>query len=205
MEGAALGRGFTDDELAAELHRAGVAAERPADLPGAAADVLAGGGVLGWFEGRAEYGPRALCHRSFLADPRERRTQEVMNAIKGRETFRPVAPVVLEDRAAEIFEGVLPSPYMLFTHRVRPAWRERIPGALHVDGSARIQTLSARDEPAAGALLEAFAERTGVPVLVNTSFNTAGRPIVDSPRDALEVLGSAPVAALALGPFLVRR
>jgi carbamoyltransferase len=205
MSGAALGRSFTDDELAAELRRAGVEAERPTDLAGAVADVLAGGGVIGWFEGRAEYGPRALCHRSLLADPRERRIQELLNAIKGRESFRPVAPVVLQHRASEVFDGVLPSPYMLFTHRVRPAWRERIPGAVHVDGSARIQTLDARAEPLAGALLEAFADRTGVPVLVNTSFNTAGRPIVDDPRDALEVLGSAPIAALALGPFLVRR
>jgi len=116
-----------------------------------------------------------------------------------------VAPMVLAERAPEIFEGVHPSPYMLFTHRVRPAWRERIPAVVHVDGSARIQTVDRDDEPLVARLLEAVERRTGVPVVVNTSLNTAGRPMVDDPRDALECFGSAPVDVLALGPFLVRR
>jgi len=116
-----------------------------------------------------------------------------------------VAPMVLAERAGDIFEGPLPSPYMLFTHRVRPAWRERIPAVVHVDGSARIQTVDRTEEPLVAALLEAVERRTGVPVVVNTSLNTAGRPMVDDPRDALECFGSAPVDVLALGPFLVRR
>jgi carbamoyltransferase len=205
MATAALGRGFGDEEIRAWLDRAGVRYEEPDDLAGAVADILAAGTVVGWFQGRSEYGPRALCRRSLLADPRRAGMQETLNAIKGRESFRPVAPVVLEERAAEIFAGRLPSPYMLFTHRVRPAWRDRIPGVVHVDGTARIQTLRRGDEPRAARVLERFAARTGVPVLVNTSFNTAGRPIVDDPRDALEVFGSAPLAALAIGPCLVRR
>src|SRR5205823_13933857 len=106
---------------------------------------------------------------------------------------------------AEIFEGVMPSPYMLFVHTVRPSWLERIPAAVHVDGTARIQTVDRADEPDVARLLEAFGRRTGVPVLINTSLNTAGRPMVDDPRDALECFGSAPVDLLALGPFLVRR
>jgi carbamoyltransferase len=113
--------------------------------------------------------------------------------------------MVLLDRAAEIFDGVLPSPYMLFVHGVRAEWRDRIPAAVHVDGTARAQTVDREEEPLVAALLDAFARRTGVPVLVNTSLNTAGRPMVDDPRDALECFGSAPVDALALGPFLLRR
>ena len=99
----------------------------------------------------------------------------------------------------------LPSPYMLFVHRVRPEWRERIPAVVHVDGTARIPTVSDRDEPLVAAMLRAFERHTGLPVVVNTSLNTAGRPMVDDPRDALECFGSAPVDALALGPFLLRR
>jgi carbamoyltransferase len=205
MHDAALGRGWTDAEIKRWLDEAAVAYEEPEDFEGAVADILAEGTVVGWFQGRSEYGPRALCRRSLLADPRQGEMQEILNAIKGRESFRPVAPVVLEDRAREIFEGVVPSPYMLFTHRVKPEWRDRIRGVVHEDGTARIQTLRADQQPRAAAVLERFAQRTGVPVLVNTSFNTAGRPIVDDPRDALEVLGSAPLAALAIGRCLVRK
>jgi carbamoyltransferase len=168
--------------------------------------VLAADGVVAWFQGRSEFGPRALGHRSLLADPRRADNLEKLNDIKGREQFRPVAPMVLAERAAEVFcDGPIPSPYMLFTHRVRPGWEERIPAVVHVDGTARIQTVDRREEPLVAAMLEAFAARTGVPVVVNTSLNTAGRPMVDDPRDALECFGSAPVDALAIGRFLVRR
>jgi carbamoyltransferase len=129
-----------------------------------------------------------------------------MNDIKGREQFRPVAPMVLAERAAEIFSGgPLPSRYMLFTHRVSPAWRDRIPAVTHVDGTARVQTVDPEAEPLAAGMLAHFERLTGLPAVVNTSLNTAGRPMVDDPRDALECFGSAPVDALALGPFLVRR
>jgi carbamoyltransferase len=113
--------------------------------------------------------------------------------------------MVLAERAAEIFDGPLPSPYMLFTHQVRPAWRERIPAVVHVDGSARVQTVDRRDDPLTARVLEEFERRTGVPVLVNTSLNTGGRPMVDSPRDALECFGSTPVDLLAIGPYVLRR
>ncbi|HLM18441.1 MAG TPA: carbamoyltransferase C-terminal domain-containing protein, partial [Acidimicrobiia bacterium] len=99
----------------------------------------------------------------------------------------------------------IPSPYMLFTHRVRPEWRDRIPAVVHVDGTARIQTVDRRDEPLMAAVLDEFEARTGVPVVVNTSFNTAGRPMVDSPIDALECFGSSPIDALAMGGCVVRR
>jgi carbamoyltransferase len=205
MRTAALGREFTELELGTWLERVALRFERPLDIADAAAEVVAANGVVAWFQGRSEFGPRALGHRSLLADPRRPENLERMNDVKGREHFRPIAPMVLADRAAEIFEGPLPSPYMLFTHDVRPEWRDRIPAVVHVDGTARIQTVDRAEEPLVARLLDAFERRTGVPVVVNTSLNTAGRPIVDDPRDALECFGSAPIDALALGPYLARR
>jgi len=202
---AALGRGWDDDHLEAVLKAAEQPYDRPVDLAEDVASALAEGAVVGWFQGRSEYGPRALGHRSLLCDPRRPENLGRMNAIKGREEFRPVAPMVLADRAPEIFDGVHPSPYMMFVHRVRPEWIDRIPAVVHVDGTARIQSVDDRDEPLMAAVLRAFDRRTGVPVVVNTSFNTAGRPMVDTPQEALECFGSGPVDLLVLGPFMVRR
>jgi carbamoyltransferase len=206
MGSAALGPEWSDEELEATLHLARVNHSRPGDLADAVAQVLAEDGVVAWFQGRSEYGPRALGHRSLLANPCNAANLQRLNDIKGREQFRPVAPMVLLEKAPEMFHGgPLPSPHMLFTHRVAPGWAERIPAVVHVDGTARVQTVDRREEPLVARLLECFERRTGVPVVVNTSLNTAGRPMVDSPRDALECFGSAPVDALAIGPFLVRR
>jgi carbamoyltransferase len=206
MPSAALGRSWTDDELAGWLRRAAVPFTTPPDLVDRVAAILADNGVVAWFGGRSEYGPRALGRRSLLANPADPNNQERLNAVKGREQFRPLAPMVLTDRAAEIFSGgPVPSPHMLFVHEVHPAWRERIPAVVHVDGTARIQTVDDQTLPRVAALLRAFEARTGLPVLLNTSLNTAGRPIVDDPRDALELFGSTPVDALVLGPHLVRR
>ncbi len=206
MPSAALGRGWSDQDLAAWLHRAAVPFTTPRDLSGQVADILASDGVIAWFDGRSEYGPRALGQRSLLANPMNADNLERLNDVKGREQFRPVAPMVLTDRAAEIFSaGPIPSPYMLFVHDVAPEWRSRIPAVVHVDGTARIQTVDDSTNPGIASLLRAFEQRTGVPVLVNTSLNTAGRPMADDPRDALELFGSAPVDALVLGPHLVRR
>ncbi|MBB2912047.1 carbamoyltransferase [Streptosporangium becharense] len=206
MPGADLGRGWTEEELAAWLRVARVPYERPADLPAAVAAELAANGIVAWFQGRSEYGPRALGNRSLLAHPGYAANTERLNDVKGREQFRPVAPMVLADRACEIFErGPLPSPYMLFVHDVRPEWRERIPAVVHVDGTARIQTVDRAGDPLLARTLQEFERRTGLPVVVNTSLNTAGRPMVDDPRDALECFGSSPVDLLALGPFLIRR
>ncbi|WP_030168464.1 carbamoyltransferase family protein [Spirillospora albida] len=205
MPGAALGREWSDDDIARWLDTAKIRYERPADLAATVAEALADDRVVAWFQGRSEYGPRALGHRSLLAHPGHAANVERLNDVKGREQFRPIAPMVALEHAAEVFDGPIPSPYMLFVHRVRPGWGERIPAVVHVDGTARVQTVSADDEPLVARLLEEFRVRTGLPVLINTSLNTAGRPMVDDPRDALECFGSAPVDLLAIGPFVVRR
>ena len=199
MTGADLGRDWSDAELGAWLKTAAVPFERPADIAATVARTLADNGVVAWFQGRGEYGPRALGHRSLLAHPGHAGNLERLNDVKGREQFRPVAPMVLADRAAEIFDGPLPSPYMLFVHDVAPAWRDRVPAVVHVD------RLDAAREPLVARMLGEFERLTGLPVVVNTSLNTAGRPMVDDPRDALECFGSSPVDLLAIGPYAVRR
>jgi carbamoyltransferase len=205
MRTAALGREWPEADLRGWLQTAAVPYERPPDIAEAVAEVLAANGVVAWFQGRSEFGPRALGHRSLLAHPAHPDNLRRLNDIKGREPFRPVAPMIRLERAAEVFEGPFPSPYMLFTHRVRAAWRSRIPAVVHVDGTARVQTVDRGEEPLVARMLEGFERRTDLPAVVNTSLNTAGRPMVDDPRDALECFGSAPIEALALGPFLVRR
>jgi carbamoyltransferase len=206
MTTAALGPSWSDDEIESVLCAAAVPYDRPDDIAEAAAEVLAGDGILAWFQGRSEFGPRALGHRSLMAHPGNEANTERLNVVKGREQFRPVAPMVLLERAKDLFEGgPIPSPYMLFTHQVRDPWAHRLPAVVHVDGTARIQTVDPDDEPLVHRCIEAFERRTGLPVVINTSLNTAGRPMVDSPRDALECFGSAPIDALVLGPFVVRR
>ncbi|WP_130651306.1 carbamoyltransferase family protein [Egicoccus halophilus] len=206
MTTAALGSDFDDASIEAALRHARVAYERPDDLAEVVAETLAANGIVAWFQGAAEFGPRALGHRSLLCSPIDPENTERLNVVKGREQFRPVAPMVHLDRAAEVFtDGPLPSPYMLFTHTVHNGWAERIPAAVHVDKSARAQTVDPVTEPLVARMLAAFEARTGVPVVINTSLNTAGRPIVDSPQDVLECFGSAPIDLLAIGPFVVRR
>ncbi|MEU6683113.1 carbamoyltransferase C-terminal domain-containing protein [Streptomyces sp. NPDC046832] len=205
MTGADLGREWSDAELGAWLKTAAVPFERPPDIAATVARALADNGIVAWFQGRSEYGPRALGHRSLLAHPGHAGNLERLNDVKGREQFRPVAPMVLAGRAAELFDGPLPSPYMLFVHDVAQAWRDRIPAVVHVDGTARIQTVDPEHEPLVAGMLGEFERLTGLPVVVNTSLNTAGRPMVDDPRDALECFGSSPVDLLAIGPYAIRR
>ena len=205
MATAALGREWSDDEIGAQLDAAQVRYTRPPDIGAATADVIARDGIVAWFQGRSEYGPRALGHRSLLANPRNADTLRRLNDVKGREQFRPVAPMTLLEEAPKMFDGPFPSPYMLFVHSVHAPWKDRLQAVVHVDGTARVQTIDRREEPLVAHMLDEVGRRTGVPVVVNTSLNTAGRPMVDSPRDALECFGSAPVDALALGPFLLER
>ncbi len=204
--GPDLGRGFTDEQIETALRTARVPYERPADVAVEVARALAADGVVAWVQGRAEFGPRALGHRSLLAHPGRAENLARVNDVKGREQFRPVAPMVRLERASELFtRGPIPSPYMLFVHDVRAQWRDRIPAVVHVDGTARIQTVDIGTDPLLGRMLAEFDRITGLPVVVNTSLNTAGRPMVDDVRDALECFGSTPVDLLAIGPFVLRR
>jgi carbamoyltransferase len=205
MEHAFLGPGYADDAIEALLRESKLAWRRPPDIVAACAGLLAENRVLGWFQGRMEFGPRALGARSILASPIDLGMQERLNAIKDREDFRPVAPAVPEEAAADWFVDGRPSPFMLFVDRVRPDKAARIPAVRHVDGTARVQTVRRDQDPAFHALLCAFGERTGVPVLVNTSFNTRGQPIVCTPRDALESFCTTALDALAIGPFLLEK
>ncbi|WP_312881962.1 carbamoyltransferase family protein [Actinomadura alba] len=206
MDGADLGREFDDTAIESALRRARVPFERPDDVAEQAAEVLAEHGIVAWFQGRGEFGPRALGHRSLLAHPGRRANVDRLNDVKGYERFQPLAPMVRLDRAAEIFErGPIPSPYMLFVHDVAAQWQDRIPAVVHVDGTARVQTVNPVEEPLLTRLLDAFERRTGLPLLVNSSLSTAGRPMIDDVRDALELFGAAPVDLLAIGPFTVRR
>jgi carbamoyltransferase len=205
MTHAYLGPEFSDDDIRAALARAKLPYTEPPDIADAVAELLTEDRIVGWYQGRMEFGPRALGARSILASPAGPAMKDRLNAIKGREEFRPVAPAVLEERCADYFEPAAPSPFMLFITNVRPEAAGSIPAVRHVDGTARIQTVSPEHAPAFHALIEAFARRTGVPVIVNTSFNTAGRPIVCTPEDAIECFASSPLDALAMGPFLVRK
>ncbi len=186
-----LGREYREDEAAAAAR--GLlpwlcgSRRRREDAVDRAAGLLAAGRVIGWFQGGSEFGPRALGNRSILADPRDPGMRDHVNArVKHRQSFRPFAPAVPAERAREWFEGEQESPFMLLAKRVRPEARDRIPAVVHVDGTARVQTVRREDNPRFHALLEAFGARTGVPVLLNTSFNLRGEPIVETPRDAVE-------------------
>jgi carbamoyltransferase len=152
-----------------------------------------------------EFGPRALGSRSILASPINADMQVRLNEVKDREDFRPVAPVVLEEDAAEWFVDAEYSPFMLFVYNVRPDKADKIPAVRHVDGTARIQTVNQHQHKKYYDLLKAFKQKTGVPVLVNTSFNTLGKPIVCTPRDAVECFWSSPFDALVIGSFLLEK
>lgn len=202
----ALGPSFTDEEVERTLRTAGLAFERPTDLPGAVADLLAGGEIVGWFQGRAEFGPRALGQRSILADPRGEAMKDTLNArVKFREPFRPFAPSVLAERVGELFDRDDPSPYMLLVYKTRPERLDDLAAVTHVDGGARVQTVDRAVSPRYHALISAFAQRTGVPAVLNTSFNIRGEPIVHTPADALKCYLTTGMDALAVGPFLLRK
>jgi carbamoyltransferase len=205
MDHAFLGPGYGEDEIEKFLKWSKLPYRRVEDVAGAAAELLAQDKIIGWFQGRLEFGPRALGARSILASPINPEMQDRLNDIKDREDFRPVAPVVLEQEAPNWFKNASTSPYMLFVFDVLPDKADRIPAVRHVDGTARIQTINRSQHPAYYDVLKAFEERTGVPVLVNTSFNTRGEPIVCTPRDAIECFWTSPLDALVIGPFLLEK
>ncbi|MCA9973763.1 MAG: nodulation protein, partial [Anaerolineales bacterium] len=205
MDHAFLGPAYDDAEIEAFLQWCRLPYRRLDDVAAETADLLAANKIVGWFQGRLEFGPRALGARSILASPIPADMQDRLNDIKDREDFRPVAPVVLEEEAASWFVNAGPSPYMLFVYDVRPEVADRIPAVRHVDGTARIQTVNRAQHPLYYDLLRAFQARTGVPVLVNTSLNTRGEPIVCTPRDVVECFWSSPLDAQVIGSFLLEK
>lgn len=205
MDHAFLGPQYTEKEIEDFLRWSKLPYRRAENVADEAAGLLAQNKIIGWFQHRLEFGPRALGARSILASPIETDMQERLNEIKDREDFRPVAPVVLEEEAACWFKDASVSPFMLFVYDVMEDKAERIPAVRHVDGTARIQTINRAQNETYYDLLKAFFLRTGVPVLVNTSFNTRGEPIVCSPRDALECFWTSPLDALVIGPFILEK
>jgi len=178
--------------------------EQPADLADRAAELLAAGHVVAVHQGRSESGPRALGNRSIIGDARHPGMRDFINfRVKGREWFRPLAPLVLADRAPEIFDVDRPVRFMQLAIDVRPEHREPLPAITHVDGTARIQTVEPEHTPFLHALLAAFEARTGCPVLINTSLNGKGDPLTELPADSLAVLTGTGMHALVLGPYLV--
>lgn len=205
MDHVYWGPGYTDAEIEHFLKWAKVPYRKMTDIAQETAEILAQNKIIGWYQGRMEFGPRALGSRSILASPISPDMQSRLNEVKDREDFRPVAPVVLEEDAGEWFEGAEYSPFMLFIYDVKADKADKIPAVRHTDGTARIQTVNASQHPEYHKLLKAFKEKTGVPILVNTSFNTLGKPIVSSPRDAVECFWTSPFDALIIGSFLIEK
>lgn len=205
MDHAYLGPAYEDVEIEAFLRWSRLDYRRLDDVAADTARLLADDRIVGWFQGRMEFGPRALGARSILASPIDPGMQARLNEIKDREDFRPVAPAVLEERAADWFVDARPAPFMLFTFDVQPERAAQIPAVCHVDGSARVQTVERSRHPLYHQLLREFEALTGVPVLVNTSFNTRGQPIVCTPRQAVECFWTSPLDALVIGSFLLEK
>jgi carbamoyltransferase len=206
MEHLYLGPGYTNDEIDRVLRDARLTHVVLPDIEPVVAQLLARGFVVGWFQGRMEFGPRALGNRSILADPRDAATRDRVNAsVKFREEWRPFAPACLQERAAEYFEPSAEGPYMIVTFTVRPEKRGIIPAVTHVDGSARVQTVRRESNPRFWQLIEEFGRVTGVPVVLNTSFNLRGEPIVCTPQDALRTYFTSGLDFLALGDCLLAK
>jgi carbamoyltransferase len=206
---AYLGPGYTDQQIEDSIKKRKVAYARVGDPARYAAAALAAGKIVGWFQGRMEMGPRALGNRSILADPRGRDMKDRLNhEVKQREGFRPFAPSVLSEAGEDYFGGYRESPFMLLVLPVRQAVKSRIPAVVHVDGTGRLQTLNGSGDLCPDSyrrLVEEFRDLTGVPVVLNTSFNVRGEPIVMSPDDALNCFYATGIDTLVIGDFALEK
>ena len=203
---AYLGDAFSNDAVRQVLDEKGVAYRRMGrdELLGFAAEQVAADKIVGWFQGRMEFGPRALGNRTILANPRNPEMKDILNhRVKHREPFRPFAPSALLDRTPEYFDIAVPSPFMLLVAPVHPDKRDELPAITHVDGSARLQTVAREENPLYYDLIAAFAERTGTPVVLNTSFNVRGEPIVRTPADAYACFATTGMDYLVMGDCVV--
>jgi carbamoyltransferase len=206
MRHAYLGPEFDDEAIESALRTYKLKYARLSDAAADAAELLSNGKILGWFQGRMEFGPRALGNRSILADPRDpEMNAKVNNAVKFREWWRPFAPSMKKEAAGDYLESASDSPFMILTAQVRPEKRAVIPSVTHVDGSARPQTVEKEINPLYWRLIDEFGKRTGVPVIMNTSFNLRGEAIVNTPTDAIRTFFSSGMDALVIGSFLVEK
>jgi carbamoyltransferase len=210
MAHAYLGRKYEDEDVqrttSARLARVATKKRVSSNVCADTAKILTEGKVIGWFQGRSEFGPRALGNRSIIADPRTPEMKDILNKrVKHRQPFRPFAPIVLYERAHEIFEGDEDSPFMLLAKVVRPEWRDKIPAIVHVDGTARVQTVRQETNDRLYQLLKEFELLTGVPVLVNTSFNIKGQPMVETPEDAMECFLTTGIDCLILHDLIIEK
>jgi carbamoyltransferase len=201
-----LGPEYSEEEMESALRQAGLCYTQPPDISSYVAQHIADGKIVGWFQGRMECGPRALGNRSIVADPRSPETKPRLNdKIKHREPFRPFAPSALVERSGEYFASSYPSNVMLLVYDVLEHRRDEVPAITHVDGTARVQTVSREENPTYWQLIKRFEEVTGVPMVVNTSFNDNNEPIVCSPHDAIRCFLNTDLDGLALGPFWVEK
>ena len=210
MDHAYVGRRYSDDEITQAISKPLVRIQttqvKSDNIARDTAKLLADQKVIGWFQDRSEFGPRALGNRSLIADPRKPEMKDILNSrVKHRQPFRPFAPIVLHERAKEVFEGEEDSPFMLIAKNVRPEWRDKIPAIVHVDGTARVQTVREATNPALYRLLKEFDALTGVPVLINTSFNVKGEPIIETPRDAVICFLTTGIDHLVMHDMLVSK
>jgi carbamoyltransferase len=196
---------YSESEILCELESSGCDYHRLAeeDMIGRTVAAIAEGKIVGWFQGRMEFGPRALGNRSILADPRRKDMKEILNSrIKYREPFRPFCPSILAERASEYFETDYPSPFMVMAYKIKPKQRERIPAVTHGDGTGRLQTVEREVNPRYWKLIHKFEEATGVPVLLNTSFNE-NEPIVQTPAQAIDCFLRTQMDVLSIGDFIL--
>ncbi|MBS0448811.1 MAG: hypothetical protein JSR59_23045 [Proteobacteria bacterium] len=206
MRHAYYGPSYDDAYIEDELRRCGQSYVRVADPAAAAARCLADGRIIGWFQGATEFGPRALGSRSILADPRQADTKDKVNRlVKEREGYRPFAPSLLKEAASQYLEHVTDSPFMLLVDAVRRERRHEIPAVVHVDGTARPQTVEQAVNPLFHRLIDQFRQVTGIPVVLNTSFNVAGEPIVNTPVDAVRCFNACGLDALVIGSCIVEK
>jgi carbamoyltransferase len=205
MEHVYYGPEFSEGEIKKALDEAGTVYHRLDEdaLVARTAEEIAAGKILGWYQGRSEFGPRALGNRSILADPRRKDMKDILNArIKYREPFRPFCPSILAERVGDWFETDYPSPFMVMAYRIKPSQRALIPAVTHGDGTGRLQSVSKDVSPLYWKLISAFERISGVPVLLNTSFNE-NEPIVNTPAQALDCFLRTQMDVLVMGPFLL--
>jgi carbamoyltransferase len=207
MESVALGPMFSNEEYKAALGASNLSYEKlmEKDLIQKTAQFLADGKVVAWFQGRLEFGPRALGHRSLLGDARRKDMTDLLNKVKRREKFRPFAISILKEKASLVLENITDSPFMLMVDTVKSDWREKIPSAEHIDRSVRIQTLTQAGDGAYYDLVKEFDRLTGVPLIINTSLNVKGEPIVCSPQEAINTFKESEIDVLVLGNYLVKK